>query len=211
MGFIRNTLGDDMATAFSKAQAVFRHRGGILRTSEALAAGIHPRILYAMRERGELETLTRGVYRLASLPPLADPDLTTVAKRLPHAVICLISALALHELTTQIPHEIHLAISRSAGTPKLTHPPLRVYRFTDAAFNAGIETRTLGGVPVRVYNAEKTLADCFKYRNRIGLDVVLEALRTYSRRKKKDFQQVLSYGRICRVERIMRPYLEASV
>ncbi len=200
-----------MTTALSRAREVFRSHGGILRTGEALAAGIHPRTLYAMRERGELESLARGVYRLAAMPPLAEPDLATVAKRVPNAVVCLISALALYELTTQIPHEVHIAIRRSAGAPVLAHPPLRVYRFTDAAFETGIETRQIDTIPVRVYSAEKTLADCFKYRNRIGLDVALEALRTYRARKKKDFQQVLNYARVCRVERVMRPYLEASV
>jgi len=200
-----------MATAIPKAHAIFRRHDGILRTGEALAAGVHPRTLYEMRESGEVQILARGVYRLAKLPPLADPDLVTVAKRVPNAVVCLISALALHELTTQIPHEIHIAIRRSAGTPVLTYPPLRVYRFTDTAFEAGIETRKIDGISVRIYGAEKTLADCFKYRNRIGLDVVLEALRTYCGRRKKDFQKLYKYAQVCRVERVMRPYLEASV
>lgn len=200
-----------MPTSFKQARQVFRRHGGILRTREALAAGIHPRTLYTMRDRGEVEMMARGVYRLADMPPLADPDLATVAKRVPTAVVCLISALAFHQLTTQIPHEVHVAIKRSAGTPVLAHPPLRVYRFSDAAFGAGIEARTVDDVPVRVYSAEKTLADCFKYRNRIGLDVVLGALRAYREQRKKDFQQVLDYARICRVEKVMRPYLEASV
>lgn len=200
-----------MAAALLQARQLFRRHGGILRTGEAVAAGIHPRTLYAMRESGEVETMARGVYRLAGMPPLADPDLATVAKRVPNAVVCLISALALHELTTQVPHEVHIAIRRSVGSPVLAHPPLRVYRFADAAFEAGIETRKIADVTIRVYSAEKTLADCFKYRNRIGLDVVLEALRAYRSRRKKDFQQVLEFARVCRVERVMRPYLEASV
>lgn len=200
-----------MASATPQARRLFRQHGGILRASEAVAAGIHPRTLYAMRDSGEIETMTRGMYRLASLSPLADPDLVTVAKRVPHAVVCLVSALALHELTTQVPHEIHIAIRRSARPPKLSHPPLRVYRFADAAFNAGIEVRHFDAIPIRVYSAEKTLADCFKYRNRIGLDVVLEALRAYRSRRRRDFEKVIEYARVCRVERIMRPYLEASV
>ena len=200
-----------MATAVLQARQLFRRHGGILRTGEAVAGGIHPRTLYAMRESGEVETMARGVYRLAGLPPLADPDLATVAKRVPNAVVCLVSALALHDLTTQIPHEVHIAIKRSARSPVLAHPPLRVYRFTGPAFEAGVEERQIDDVTLRVYSAEKTLADCFKYRNRIGLDVVLEALRAYRRRRKKDFQKVLEYARVCRVERVMRPYLEASV
>jgi predicted transcriptional regulator of viral defense system len=181
-----------------------------MRTREALAAGIHPRTLYALRDAGDLEQLARGLYRLADLPPLSDPDLATVAKRIPGGVVCLISALAVHDLTTQIPHAVHLALPRTARYPVLNHPPLHVYLFSKAAFEAGIETRRISGVAVRVYSAEKTLADCFKYRNKVGLDVALEALRNYRSRRGARLQQVLEYGRICRVERVIRPYLEAG-
>jgi len=200
-----------MANAILQARQQFRRHGGILRTGEAIAAGIHPRTLYAMRASGVVETMARGVYRLAGLPPLADPDLVTVAMRIPDAVVCLVSALAFHELTTQIPHEVHIAIRRSARSPKLDHPPLRVYRFTGLAFDTGIEDHLVDHVKLRVYSPEKTLADCFKYRNRIGLDIVLEALRAYRKRRKRDIQKVLECARFCRVERIIRPYLEASV
>lgn len=152
-----------MATSNEHARTAFRKLGGTLRTSEALAAGIHPRTLYAMRDGGELEQLARGVFRRASLPPLSDPDLATVAKRVPQGVVCLISALAFHQLTTQIPHEVDLALPRSAREPSLEYPPLRIYRFSGEAFSAGIETHSLDGVPVRVYRPEKTLADCFSH------------------------------------------------
>ena len=198
-----------MPTITDRARKVFRTHGGTLRTTEALAAGIHPRTLYAMRDAGEVETLARGVYRLGGLAPMANPDLATAAKRVPHGVVCLISALAFHELTTQVPHEIHMAISRTARRPRLDFPPLRVYRFSTGAFDAGIDTHTIDRIPVHVYSAEKTLADCFKYRNKIGMDVVLEAIRTYRGRGRPRFQQVFEYAKLCRVERLMRPYLEA--
>ncbi len=198
-----------MPTTTERAHTVFRTQGGTLRTTEALAAGIHPRTLYAMRDAGEIEALARGVYRLRNLPPLGNPDLATIAKRVPHGILCLISALAFHELTTQVPHEIHLAISRTARRPRLDYPPLRVYRFSKAAFSAGVDIHAIDRIPVRVYTAEKTLADCFKYRNRIGTDVVLEAIRTYRRRGRPNFQQVFAYAKLCRVDRLMRPYLEA--
>jgi len=200
-----------MAMVNRKAREIFAAHGGTLRTREALKAGIHPRTLYAMRDAGELEQLARGVYRLAELPPLSDPDLATVGKRVPQGVVCLISALAFHELTTQIPHVVHLALPRNARTPKLDYPPLQVYRFSSDAFTAGIETHDIEGVAVRVYNAEKTLADCTKYRNKIGLDVVLEALRNYRGRRGARLQRVLEYARVCRVGSVIRPYLEASV
>lgn len=140
---------------------------------------------------------------------MANPDLATVAMRVPHGVICLTSALAFHELTTQIPHEVHLAIARTSRPPRMEFPPLHVYRFSAEGFDAGIEVHTIEGVGIRIYSAEKTLADCFKYRNKIGMDVFLEGLRTYRRRRKPQFQKVLEYASVCRVARLIRPYLEA--
>lgn len=199
-----------MLNAYEQAKQVFRARGGILRTREALAAGIHRRTLYVLRDAGELDQLARGVYRLVEAPTLSDPDLAAVAKRVPRGVICLISALSFHELTTEIPHVVHLALPRNTRTPKLEHPPLQIYRFSGQAYSAGIELHRIEGVEIRVYSAEKTLADCFKYRNKIGLHVALEALRTYRARRGARLQKVLEYARVCRVERVIRPYLEAS-
>jgi predicted transcriptional regulator of viral defense system len=193
------------------ARKVFKEHGGMLRTREALANGVHPRTLYAMRDAGELEQHARGVFRLAELPSLGEPDLVTVAKRIPQGVLCLISALAFHRLTTQVPHQIHLALPRTARHPKLDYPPIHIFRFSEKSFNTGISTHSLDGVPVRIYSPEKTLADAFKYRNKIGLDVAIEALRTYASRPKPRFQEVLNYARTCRVEKIIRPYLEASI
>ena len=126
-------------------------------------------------------------------------------------MVCLISALAYHELTTQVPHAVHVALPRTARLPRLTYPPLQVYRFSSAAFEAGIDTHVIDNVSVRVYGPEKTLADCFKYRNKIGLDVAIEALRSYCGHRGARPQMVLEYARTCRVEKVVRPYLEASV
>ena len=194
-----------------QAKAIFRRHGGTMRTGEVLKAGVHPRTLYQLRDAGELIPLARGVYRLADMQPLSQPDLATVCKRVPQGVVCLISALAFHELTTQIPHVVHLAIPRTARTPSLDYPPLRVYRFSNEAFKSGVQTQTSDGIELRVYDAEKTLADCFKYRNKIGLDVALEALRSYRSRRGVRLQRLLEYARVCRVEQVIRPYLEASV
>jgi predicted transcriptional regulator of viral defense system len=194
---------------FPKAKMVFRRAGGILKTQEAIERGIHPRTLYAMCRAGVLEQLSRGLYRLADLSPLSNQDLVTVALKVPQGVICLISALAFHELTTQIPHAVHLALRRGAQTPRLEYPPLRVYRFTGRAFEAGIRRYKVDNVPVRIYDPEKTVADCFKYRNKLGLDVAIEALRRWRRGKDWKVDRLLAYARICRVERVMRPYLEA--
>jgi predicted transcriptional regulator of viral defense system len=191
-----------------KALAIIRKHGGILRTAEALRLGVHPSVLYAMRDSRELEQVSRGVYRLAGTPPLGDPDLVIVATRVPKGVICLISALSFHELTTQIPHEIHLALPRGAEEPRLAHPPVKTYRFDERSFREGVETHTIDGVSVKIYDPEKTIADCFKFRNRIGLDTALEAVRLYRERRRVDVDRLMRYAEICRVEKVIRPYLE---
>lgn len=196
---------------FAAAKALFREHGGVLRTGQALEYGLHPRTLYEMRDAGVLETLSRGLYRLSDLPPVGDPDHVTVALKVPNAVVCLISALAHHGMTTQIPYEIYIALPRGAGTPRLKHPPLRLFWFTGEAFTEGVESVEKDGISLKIYSPEKTLADCFKYRNKIGMDTVLEALKFYRQSKKMKIDQLMLYARICRVERVMRPYLEASL
>lgn len=192
-----------------RAEAVFRRHRGVLRTSQALKLGIHPRILYRLRDAGRLVSVTRGVYRLAELPEPSHPDLLVVARRVPQAVICLISALSFHDLTTQIPHEVHIALPRRTRYPRLDHPPLRVFLMTGAAYTEGVETHSIEGVPLRVYGPEKTVVDCFKFRNKVGIDVAVEALRLARERKHVTPRGLLRYARLCRVERVMRPYLEA--
>jgi len=192
-----------------KAVAIFRECGGMLRTQEAIEKGIHPRTLYALRDEGEIETMSRGLFRLASAEPLGHPDLVTVAMRVPKGVICLISALAHHELTTQIPHEIYLAIERGAEPPRIDYPPIRLFWFSGNAYSEGIETQTLDDTPVKIYSREKTIADCFRYRNKIGLDTCIEALRFYKQQKDRNVDELLRYARVRRVTQVMTPYLEA--
>ena len=194
---------------FEKAKRIFRNRGGMLKTSEALGAGIHPRTLYELQRSGILEQLTRGLYRLADLPPLGNPDLVSVSLKIPGGVLCLISALAYHEITTQVPHEVYVALERGTETPRLNHPPLRVFWFSGQSFTAGIEKHKIDGVPVRIYSPEKTIADCFKYRNKIGLDIAIEALKLYRERKRFKRDDLVKFSQVCRVGQIMRPYLEA--
>jgi predicted transcriptional regulator of viral defense system len=196
-------------SARSRAERLFRERGGMLKMAEAVRAGVHRRTLYALRDAGVLEQLGRGLYRLADAPPLGNPDLITVARRVPKGVVCLLSALAYHGLTTQIPHEVYLAVSRNAEPPRIDYPPVRVFRVGQRAFAEGVETHELDGVPVRVYSREKTLADCFKYRTTVGLDTAVEAVRRYRDQGRVDAGALLRAARACRVENVMRPYLEA--
>ena len=192
-----------------EAKHIFVKHGGILRTSEAIKHGIHPRTLYYMRDHNHLDVLCRGTYRLSDLEPITNMDLITVAAKVESGVICLISALSYHEITTEIPHEIYMAISRQTFYPKLKHPPIRFFRFSENAFSAGIEVHVMNGVNVKIYSAEKTIADCFKYRNKLGLDVVLEALKLWRKNKNAQIDKLMEYANICRVHNIIKPYVEA--
>jgi predicted transcriptional regulator of viral defense system len=200
---------DTRLDSLAAAETLFREHGGILRASEAIALGIHPRTLYRLRDENRLVAVSRGLYRLAELPEFSEPDLIPIAARIPQAVICLISALAFHEITTEIPHEISIALPRTVKRPRLDYPPLRVFWFSGEALTAGVEEHKIDGVVVNVYGPEKTVADCFKFRNKIGLDVAIEALKLCHERKGATPRKLQHFARICRVERVMRPYLEA--
>lgn len=194
----------------SKARRVFAEHRGMLRTSNAIRLGIHPRTLYALRDAGEIEQVGRGLYRLTSAPPLSSPDLVPIAMRIPNAVVCLISALAHHRLTTQIPHSVDIALPSHAQIPRMDSIPLRVFWYPEASFRAGIDAPTIDGVSVRIYSPEKTIADCFKYRNKIGLDIAIEALKSYRERASRPNRTALmKFAQINRVQSVMRPYLEA--
>jgi len=209
MYFYLTSMTMETREPVQKAINLFRQHGGILRTAEALRLGIHPRTLYAMRDSGVLQQLSRGLYRLAGLPPLSDPDLVTVALKVPQAVICLISALGFHELTTQIPHAVDIALPSGAERPRLDYPPLRIFWFSGLAWSEGVETHLIDDIPVRIYGPEKSVADSFKFRRKMGLDVALEALKLYRQHRGFDVSKLLHYARICRVEKVMKPYLEA--
>ena len=197
--------------AAEQARRLIEVRGGIIRTAEALRVGIHPSVFYKLRDRGILEQMSRGTYRLAEQKPLTNVDLVTVATRIPRAVVCLISALAFHGITTQIPHAVSIALEKGAESPRMDYPPVSVHRFSGQSLTAGVEEHLIDGVAVRVYSKEKTLADCFKFRNKVGMDVVLEALKLYKGQGVFDVGKLLGYARICRVERTMKPYLEAML
>jgi predicted transcriptional regulator of viral defense system len=202
---------DGRSAGLAKALKLFDAHRGILRMADALRLGIHRATLYRMLEDGLLERMGRGLYRLAGREPLKRPDLVAVAKRVPQGVICLISALEYHGLTLQVPHAIDIAVPRNAQPPHLDYPPVRAYRFAEAAYRAGIEVHTIDGVKVRIYCREKTLADSFKYRNKIGMDTALEALKSYKEKQRLNVEIVMQYAAICRVAKVMKPYIEAML
>ena len=179
------------------------------RTGEVIAGNTCLKAAQSLGIAGWIQPLSRGTYRVARLAAPSQPDLLVVAARVPNAVLCLISALAFHELTDQIPHEVHIALPRGAATPRLDHPPLRVVRMSAPCFKAGIQRHDVDGVALRVFEPAKTVVDCFKFRRLVGLDVALDALKRLRRRRGFDVERLLGFARTARVERILRPYIEA--
>jgi predicted transcriptional regulator of viral defense system len=184
-------------------------RMGLVRPGELEARGVPRAQLYRLVRKGLVERQSRGLYAVSQHPYTAEHTLAQVAKRIPSGVFCLLTALRFHERTTQSPAEVWIALSEKARKPRLDYPRLRVARFSGAALTEGIETHHREGVEIRVYSAAKTVADCFKYRNKVGIDVAVEALRDFSRRHRGGATELARFARICRVTRVMQPYLDA--
>ena len=200
-----------MATPTRRALMAIMGRNKLVRSRDLRESRVDRSELRRLTAAGVLERVTRGVYRLVDAPATEAHTVATVIKRVPQGTVCLLTALQLHGLTTQLPHQVWIALDRKARRPRLTDLPVRVMRFSGAALTAGVETRKVEGVAVRVYGPAKTVADCFKYRNKIGLDVAIEALRDYRRRYPKRGEELREYARVCRVLSVMKPYLEVLV
>ena len=195
--------------AIAAAESIFAAHNGVMRTGEALEAGIHRRTLYWMRDRGRLEPLSRGVFVLASAPLPESPDVAAVMRRIPKGVLCLVSALEYHGIGTQIPNAVQVALPRNVRPPKIGYPRVQVFNMSDAAFRAGVEKRSMAGAEILVYGVAKTVADCFKYRNRIGLDIAVEAIQEVVRRRMVTPDEIMEFARVDRVEPVVAPYLMA--
>jgi predicted transcriptional regulator of viral defense system len=184
-------------------------RYGILRPRDLSAHGIPREYLVRLHRRGVLNRPARGIYVLADAEPGEHQSLVEACKRVPHGVVCLLSALRFHRLTTQAPFEVWLGINDKAWRPRVDYPPLRIVRFSGPGLTTGIEEHVIQGVTVRVTNPARTVVDCFKYRNKIGLDVALEALRDCRRQKKATMDELYRVAQSRRMANVMRPYLEA--
>lgn len=183
---------------------------GLLRPADLDAIGVPRVVLTRMRSAGLLEQVGRGLYRRPDASASEHESLAAVATKVPQAVFCLLTALQFHELTTQLPRQVWITMPRGSHAPKLGYPPLRMIQATGEAYTAGIEIVERDDVSLRVYSAAKTVVDCFKHRNTIGLDVALEALRDARAQKKASADDLWRYAKICRVANVMRPYLEAT-
>ena len=184
-------------------------RKGLLRASDLEAEQVPRVVLTRMTSAGLLERVERGLYRLPEAEVSEHESLIAVATKAPQAVFCLLTALQFHGLTTQLPRHIWIAMPRGSHVPRISYPPIRMVQFTGEAYSAGIETTERDGCTLRVYGVAKTVADCFKYRNKIGLDVALEALKDVRASNKATVDDIWRYARICRVANVMRPYLES--
>jgi len=196
------------STAAERLLELARERG-ILRSRDLAELGLHREQLRRLQARGLLRRVSRGVYRASDADVTEQHTLAEVCRRVPTGVVCLLSALRFHNLTTQSPSEIWLAIGTAARRPKADPLPIRVVRFSQAALRAGVEAHQVEGVPVRVTSPAKTVVDCFKYRNKIGLDVALEALRACWQERRCTMDELWKYATICRMTNVMRPYLES--
>lgn len=197
----------------SKKQQLIKlaRKKGIIRSADVMAAGLPREYLSRLAKSGELIQERYGLYHLPDYEPNEHQSLIEVSQRIRRGVICLLSALRFHHLTTQNPFEVWVAVENKSYLPKFDYPPVRVVYFSGAAFSFGVNQHDIGGVKVRIYNEAKTIVDCFKYRNKIGLDVALEALREGWRQKRFGIDEINEYAEICRVKNVMRPYLEALV
>jgi predicted transcriptional regulator of viral defense system len=200
-----------MALTQSERILELAHHQRLLSAADVRAQGWSPQLLIKLEQSGKLQRVTRGLYSLPHSPMTEHQSLIEVCRRVPKAVICLLSALQFHEIGTQLPFEVWIALPEATQTPALDKPALRIARLRGEAYSEGIETLVVQGSAIRVYSVAKTITDCFKFRHKVGLDVALEAIKDAWRQRKLDMNQVTHFARINRVEKVMRPYLETAV
>jgi predicted transcriptional regulator of viral defense system len=195
----------------SKRQQILElaRKAGVLRPRDVEAVGISGEYLHKLFTEGVLERRSRGLYSLPDAEFGENIQLAEIAKRVPKAVVCLLSALRFHELTTQAPHQIWIAIGEKARSPRIEYPPIHVVRFAEAPLHYGVQIHPIDGVEVKVYSPAKTVTDCFKFRRQIGTDVALEALRDCWRQQKATIDELWAAAKVCRMSNIIRPYLES--
>lgn len=185
-------------------------QNGLIRASDLSAIGSPRIVLRRMTDAGQLEKVGRGLYRLPGHVSSEYEGLTIVAKKVPQAIFCLLTALQFHELTTQLPRQIWIAMPRGSHVPRLDYPPVKMLQISGEAYTTGVEEHQKDGVTLRVYSVAKTVVDCFKYRNKVGLDVAIEALKEAREKRLTTVDELWAYAKICRTTNVIRPYLEAT-
>lgn len=186
----------------------FKKRGGLVSYAEIVKAGFNKALLKACLNSNFISKIDRGLYRLSGGESFSNPDLVAISIKAPKGVVCLLSALAFHEATTEIPQSVAIAIPRGTHANKIKYPPVKFYRFASKSWKAGIEEHAVKGYKIKVYNLAKTIADCFKFRNKIGTDIARDALKTAVTEKNIKPKEIMHYAKICRVDKILKPILE---
>lgn len=189
----------------------FKCHNGIVRFADIIQAGFHPDILKAAEKENRIEKMSRGLYRLTDYNYGSHPDLVEASLQAPRGIICLISALAFHEATTEIPKHVDMAIPRKTHANRIQYPPVKFYRFAPEVWTAGVGEYEIEGQKIKVYSLAKTIADCFKFRNKIGANVALDALKFAINEKNIKPKEIMQYAKICRVDGIIKPILEAII
>jgi len=200
-----------MQTKTQKLINFFKSHGKIIRFSVILKAGFHPDSLAALEEKGKVEKIARGLYKLTDYVIGSYPDLVTASLQAPRGVVCLLSALAFYEVTNEIPKHVDLAIQKTDWVNEIKYPPIKFYKFAPSVYKIGIEEHKIEGHKIKIYNLAKTIADCFKFRNRIGIDVARQALKVAITEKGIKPNDIIFYAKICRVENIVKPIIEAML
>ena len=190
---------------------VFKAHNDFARTKDILAAGVHTRNIKRAREKGQVIQVKRGLYRLAEIPLISNQGFIDLARAVPEGVICLLSALAYYELTTFNPSVIAMAICRGSRKPKINYPPVEFYHFSKKQFGAGVNKIKIKSHEIRIYDPEKTICDCFRYRNKLGLDIAKEGLSEYLKRKDRSLEKLLEYAEICRIKPLLQTWLNAMI
>jgi predicted transcriptional regulator of viral defense system len=189
----------------------FKKHGGIIRFSSIIKAGFHPDTLGALEKQGEIEKIARGLYRMTHYTLGSYPDIVIASLQSPRGIVCLVSALAFHEATNEIPRQVDIAIPARTRANRIKYPPVKFYRFAPKAWKTGFEKHEIENHRIKVYSLAKTIADCFKFRNRIGMDIARDALRVAITEKAIKPKEIMKYAKICRVDSIIKPALEAMI
>jgi len=188
-----------------------RKNGGFARSAQLVDAGFYKVVIYSALKKGLIDRIRHGVYGLSGAPDISHPDLVTASIVVPNGVICLITALSFYEVTDEIPRQIDIAVPEGSRNLKTDRLPHKLYYFSRKTWEQGVEERDIGGQKIRIYSLAKTLADCFKFRNQIGMGIARSALKNALEQKKVDYREIMKYATICRVTRIMKPILETLI
>lgn len=189
----------------------FKTQSGVVRFSDILNAGFHSDTLNSLEQSGKIEKIAHGLYKLAGYIPGEYPDLVIASLQAPRGIICLITALSFHNATTEIPKKIEIAIARGSRAYKIKYPPVKFYRFSEITWKSGIEEHWIEGKQMKIYSLSKTIADCFKFRNKIGIDVAREALKIAIQEKRAKPVDIMKYAKLCRITGIVKPIIEAML